>query len=38
MVDGNMAGTGEDNSKKNAEKKAAKEAFSKLGIKEDEFG
>jgi ribonuclease-3 len=38
LVDGNVAGTGEDNSKKNAEKKAAKEAFGKLGIKEEEFG
>ena len=37
LVDGNLAGSGEDNSKKNAEKKAAKEAFGKLGIKEEEF-
>jgi len=37
LVDDHIAGNGEDNSKKNAEKKAAKEAFGKLGIKEDEF-
>lgn len=35
MVDDHIAGSGEDNSKKNAEKKAAKEAFGKLGIKEE---
>ncbi len=34
MVNGVESGIGEDNSKKNAEKKAAKEGFIKLGIKE----
>ena len=34
MIDGNESGIGEDPSKKNAEKKAAKEGFAKLGIKE----
>jgi len=34
MVDGNESGIGQDTSKKNAEKKAAKEGFAKFGIKE----
>ena len=34
MVNGNETGIGEDNSKKIAEKKAAKEGFAKLGILE----
>ncbi len=37
MIDSNVVGNGEANSKKSAEKNAAKEAFIKLGIKEDEF-
>lgn len=34
-LDGEEMGTGEDNSKKDAEKNAAKEAYARLGIKDD---